>query len=991
MIDVDVENNITWVQIPDPDTNTSDCMLTYLYDIMTYDTTTDTYSNRTGFKISGSKNQKCSWQITPQNETSTMIWVLNGSLFGTDHLYIEQQDGYENCYSKILVFERLNHSCPVILKDNRYKIHLQGDISLEILISENSSSVCPQKTLLQDGDNEQMSSSSTCTTLLEYDDLIACQLHELDIPRNYLSDWTYWTQCDVNCPERCRCSLANKEVIYDCLDDKYQLHTTRSFLTFPSNISHLNFSHSGLQMLTSDAFESIGSQVIRLDLGFNSLRNINFLQHLPNLQELGVTYNQISSIEKDQFKNLRNLTELWLYKNSLVELEQDVFHGLVNLDKLIMWGNNLSEIQSGLFEKLALIQVLEISHNSFTSLQPGVFKNLLHLKYLGLRHGRLLELKSDVFSGLHTLANLYIDQNNLMSIEDGTFDGLFQLRSLVLSSNQLTSLPTDVFKDLGNLIELDLSFNNIHLVPELSYLTNLKYLDLKGNSLAKVQASMFSSVQNTTQVMVLQPETCACYLQHVLNCSATQPRSEYLTCNRLLSVKALAIFTWIFGFAAVLGNIMVLLWRNAFEKGAMNVTGLLLSNLAMSDFIMGVYMIIIASADIYFGNYFPLQAEEWRTGTMCRIAGALVITSSEASVLFITLISIDRFICIKYPYTTRRLRPKSAKRVAVIIWLTSMVLGVIPSVLAGVNRKFYDNSHVCIGLPLTKGVKHQIEQKSVTSWYEGEAWYTNKVNITSVKGYETNLYYSIFLFFGFNFLCFFIILACYEEILRAVYRASKAAGKKREMKEQIRLCTKVAVIVATDFFCWFPIIIIGILGQSGAVTIAPGVFAWVVTLILPINSAINPYLYTLAAVISSQIKLQYTDVMQTQNSPLPSPHLSRSRDCHTYSPRSSPIHKNSPVQSPYLSPSHNGHNYTSMSSPSHKNLARAASASPTLERANGHNGNIPSIMVSTISSGTSASNPQLKMAQKEQFIGSNLTEGKTGVKNDKVKMGESAI
>ena len=74
------------------------------------------------------------------------------------------------------------------------------------------------------------------------------------------------------------------------------------------------------------------------------------------------------------------------------------------------------------------------------------------------------------------------------------------------------------------------------------------------------------------------------------------------------------------------------------------------------------------------------------------------------------------------------------------------------------------------------------------------------------------------------------------------------------MKEQIRMTTKVAAIVLTDFACWFPIIILGILVQAGALTLPPSVFAWCVTFILPINSAINPYLYTIAAVISKHRK-----------------------------------------------------------------------------------------------------------------------------------------
>ena len=105
------------------------------------------------------------------------------------------------------------------------------------------------------------------------------------------------------------------------------------------------------------------------------------------------------------------------------------------------------------------------------------------------------------------------------------------------------------------------------------------------------------------------------------------------------------------------------------------------------------------------------------------------------------------------------------------------------------------------------------------------------------------------MFLGLNFLCYLIVLACYVEIIRTVF---KCAGLNPEMKEQIRMTAKVAAIVLTDFACWFPIIIMGILVQAGVLTLPAHVFAWCVTFVLPINSAINPYLYTISAIISNR-------------------------------------------------------------------------------------------------------------------------------------------
>ena len=109
-----------------------------------------------------------------------------------------------------------------------------------------------------------------------------------------------------------------------------------------------------------------------------------------------------------------------------------------------------------------------------------------------------------------------------------------------------------------------------------------------------------------------------------------------MTCDRLLSDRGLMVVMWLIRLNAIGGNVYVLCQRKT--KGDKNeVQNFLLSNLAMSDLLMGVYMLLIASADLYFGEHFPMQAEMWRSGITCRIAGTLSILSSEASVFFLHL------------------------------------------------------------------------------------------------------------------------------------------------------------------------------------------------------------------------------------------------------------------------------------------------------------------------------------------------------------------
>ena len=124
-------------------------------------------------------------------------------------------------------------------------------------------------------------------------------------------------------------------------------------------------------------------------------------------------------------------------------------------------------------------------------------------------------------------------------------------------------------------------------------------------------------------------------------------------------------------------------------------------------------------------------------------------------------------------------------------------------------------------------------------------------------GEVNGMIFASVMFLCLNLLCYLIILVCYIEIVRSFLKTSKRTGRDPDEKEQIRLTLKVAAIVLTDFICWFPIILLGILVQAGVLTLPASVFAWCVTFILPINSAINPYLYTIGGVVSRRLKRRH--------------------------------------------------------------------------------------------------------------------------------------
>ena len=203
-------------------------------------------------------------------------------------------------------------------------------------------------------------------------------------------------------------------------------------------------------------------------------------------------------------------------------------------------------------------------------------------------------------------------------------------------------------------------------------------------------------------------------------------------------------------------------------------------------------MIIIAGADqAYRGEYF-LFSESWQDSSLCNTAGFVSMLSSEVSVLLVALISIDRVLCVVFPFHQDiHMTPTSSHILIAGTWVLAFVLSLVPILVPEYSGEFYGQSSVCLGLPLTS---------------------------TRPSGWE----YSIFIFLGLNFFSFVIILICYVMIFITVQRsASKMRSRMQtaqstKMSAQIKLASKMALIVGTDFCCWMPIII---MGKSSALTL----------------------------------------------------------------------------------------------------------------------------------------------------------------------------
>ena len=339
-----------------------------------------------------------------------------------------------------------------------------------------------------------------------------------------------------------------------------------------------------------------------------------------------------------------------------------------------------------------------------------------------------------------------------------------------------------------------------------------------------------------------------CFKPNVCSPQTAQPL--FHTCKRLMPNSVLQTLLWLLGMSAMAGNLYVVIIRCQ-EKHVRNPTqSILILNLALSDLVMGFYMLTIAGVDVYFGKEFFLSAEVWKSSGLCMFAGFLSLFSSEASVFFLVLISFDRLLCVALPFGKKRMTAYLAKLSCTLVWILVGIIGIVAVILQVAETDAYDLATVCVGIPLVSTKKVKINEVANNVVHAGDAIYKK---VTETTDTASTWQFAIAIYLGVNFLAFVIVLVCYVTIaaIVAAKLPTKQLQRKNGRRREMKMAGRMALIVFTDFWCWMPVIILGILIQSGTVEAVPiDTYAWIVALVLPLNAALNPYIYTLSTELS---------------------------------------------------------------------------------------------------------------------------------------------
>ncbi|XP_069757627.1 leukotriene B4 receptor 1-like [Narcine bancroftii] len=255
------------------------------------------------------------------------------------------------------------------------------------------------------------------------------------------------------------------------------------------------------------------------------------------------------------------------------------------------------------------------------------------------------------------------------------------------------------------------------------------------------------------------------------------------------------------------GNSMVI-WIILFKMKKRSCTILLILNLAIAD------LVVLITLPLWIYSI----ASSWIFGeTLCKALCYLIYCNLYGSVFFITVMSVDRFMAVVYPFASQRWRKESyVCKVIAIVWVLAFLFA-IPGILFHNIETLYGQSQCSI------------------NYYNSKGQQITCLVLETVVGFV---------------IPFIVLVICYASVARRVKQMTYKSKGRSEML--------IASIVIAFAICWLPYHVFNVLqfvllivepdsNVSSTLEYISAFGSFFAGTLAFINSSINPLLYAFAA------------------------------------------------------------------------------------------------------------------------------------------------
>uniref|UniRef100_A0A8C4MV39 Relaxin family peptide receptor 2 n=1 Tax=Equus asinus TaxID=9793 RepID=A0A8C4MV39_EQUAS len=507
----------------------------------------------------------------------------------------------------------------------------------------------------------------------------------------------------------------------------------------------------------------------------------------------------------------------YLQHNCIRHISRKAFFGLHNLQIFIIMGlffflGFISQMSLTL-ELVVMFFVRILDDNPITRISQRLFTGLNSLFFLSMVNNHLEALPKQMCAQMPQLNWMDLEGNGIKYLTNSTFLSCNSLTVLDLSDNMIMELPPHIFKDLKLLQKLKLASNPLLYLHKNQFesLKQLQSLDLERIEIPNINTGMFQPMKNLSHIYFKNFRYCS-YAPHVRIC---MPLTDGISSfEDLLANNILRIFVWVIAFITCFGNLFVIGMRS-FIKAENTTHAMSIKILCCADCLMGVYLFFVGFSDIKYRGQYQKYALLWMESLQCRLMGFLAMLSTEVSVLLLTYLTLEKFLVIVFPFSNIRPGKRQTSVILICIWIVGFLIAVIPFWNEDYFGNFYGKNGVCFPL-----------------------YYDQTEDIGS-KGY------SLGIFLGVNLLAFLIIVFSYIIMFCSIQKTALQTSEVRNhIGREVAVANRFFFIVFSDAICWIPVFVVKILSLF-RVEIPGTITSWIVIFFLPVNSALNPILYTL--------------------------------------------------------------------------------------------------------------------------------------------------
>uniref|UniRef100_A0A663EXG3 G-protein coupled receptors family 1 profile domain-containing protein n=1 Tax=Aquila chrysaetos chrysaetos TaxID=223781 RepID=A0A663EXG3_AQUCH len=410
--------------------------------------------------------------------------------------------------------------------------------------------------------------------------------------------------------------------------------------------------------------------------------------------------------------------------------------------------------------------------------------------------------------------NRFLQNNKIRLILPKAFAGLSQLKMLFLSHNRITQLKPQVFEDLHRLEWLVASQADVRCC-DLVFPYCLLTRDMLNNSLTQI------------------PNTSLCAeMPKLMRLGCLQGRQGLLQALLLLPGRAPGAQKGQKGGAVHAGPYLLLvlmavgkpsspLLDSYFKK--FQYCSYAPHNL-LTNIILCVFVWVIACLTC-FSNLFVICMRSFIVTENSQHAMAIKSLCADGlMVLLLTYVTLEKYFSIVFPFSHHRAGKKQTISVLAAIWLLGFSLSFIPLWCKETFGNYYGRNGVCFPLQSDLGERPRARSLSIT------------------------------IYLGLNLTAFITIVFAYSGMFYSIHITASKTAERGVCSREVAIAKRFFFIVFTDALCWIPIFHLKLLSLL-QVEIPGTITSWVVIFILPINSALNPILYTITtASFQEQVK-----------------------------------------------------------------------------------------------------------------------------------------